>query len=134
MAERRLRYVLVRKWHTVRTPNSAVSICLYISNIKYISSDLQLGKLKENVLATQAFANPENISEPQTGIEPVNQKVAGSIPIWGSEIFSGFVKAWVAKKYSLTCCVAYFHQNHLYLPWLKQVVLTSKKLEKNNIY
>ena len=25
---------------------------------------------KENVLATQAFANPENISEPQTGIEP----------------------------------------------------------------
>ena len=42
----------------IRTPNSAVSICLYISNIKYISSDLQLGKLKENVLATQAFANP----------------------------------------------------------------------------
>ena len=54
----------------IRTPNSAVSICLYISNIKYISSDLQLGKLKENFLATQAFANPENISEPQTGIEP----------------------------------------------------------------
>ena len=26
--------------------------------------------LKENILATQAFANPENISEPQTGIEP----------------------------------------------------------------
>ena len=24
----------------------------------------------ENFLATQAFANPENISEPQTGIEP----------------------------------------------------------------
>ena len=24
----------------------------------------------ETVLATQAFANPENISEPQTGIEP----------------------------------------------------------------
>ena len=36
----------------------------------YISSDLQLGKLKENFLATQAFANPENISESQTGIEP----------------------------------------------------------------
>ena len=36
----------------------------------YVSSDLQLGKLKENFLATQAFANPENISEPQTGIEP----------------------------------------------------------------
>ena len=36
----------------------------------YISSDLQLGKLKENFLATQAFANPEIISEPQTGIEP----------------------------------------------------------------
>ena len=52
----------------IRTPNSAVSICLYISNIKYISSDLQLGKLMENVLATQAFANPENISEPQTEI------------------------------------------------------------------
>ena len=34
------------------------------------ASDLQLGKLKENFLATQAFANPENISEPQTGIEP----------------------------------------------------------------
>ena len=32
----------------IRTPNSAVSICLYIFNIKYISSDLQLGKLKEN--------------------------------------------------------------------------------------
>ena len=54
----------------IRTPNSAVSICLYISNIKYISSDLQLGKLKENFLATQAFANSENISEPHTGIEP----------------------------------------------------------------
>ena len=53
----------------IRTPNSAVSIYLYISNIKHISSDLQLGKLKENLLATQAFANPENISEPQTGIE-----------------------------------------------------------------
>ena len=53
----------------IRTPNSAVSICLYISNIKYMSSDLQLGKLKENFLATQAFANSENISEPQTGIE-----------------------------------------------------------------
>ena len=39
-------------------------------NFRYISSDLQLGKLKENVLATQAFANSENISEPQTGIEP----------------------------------------------------------------
>ena len=38
--------------------------------LRYISSDLQLGKLKENFLATQAFANPENISEPQTGIEP----------------------------------------------------------------
>ena len=37
---------------------------------KYMSSDLQLSKLKENFLATQAFANPENISEPQTGIEP----------------------------------------------------------------
>ena len=36
----------------IRTPNSAVSICLYISNIKYISSDLQLGKLKEDFLAT----------------------------------------------------------------------------------
>ena len=36
----------------IRTPNSAVSICLYISNIKYVSSDLQLGKLKENLLAT----------------------------------------------------------------------------------
>ena len=47
----------------------------------YISSDLQLGKLKENFLATQAFANPEN------------QKVAGSIPVWSSEIFSGFAKA-----------------------------------------
>ena len=54
----------------IRTPNSAVSICLYISNIIYISSDLQLDKLKENVLATQAFANPKNISEPQTGVEP----------------------------------------------------------------
>ena len=54
----------------IRTPNSAVLICLYISNIKYISSDLQFGKLKENVLATQTFANPENISEPQMGIEP----------------------------------------------------------------
>ena len=40
--------------------------------------------MMENVLATQAFANPENISE---------LKVAGSIPIWGSEIFSGFAKA-----------------------------------------
>ena len=29
-----------------------------------------LNKLKENFLATQAFANSENISEPQTGIEP----------------------------------------------------------------
>ena len=55
---------------------------------KYVSSDLQLGKLKENVLATQAFANPENISEPQTGG-----------PVWGSEIFSGFAKAWVAKTF-----------------------------------
>ena len=54
----------------IRTPNSAVLICLYISNIKYVSSDLQLGKLKENLLATQAFANPENISEPQMGTEP----------------------------------------------------------------
>ena len=54
----------------IRTPNSAVSICLYISNIKYISSDLQLGKLKENVLATQAFANLENISKPH--IEPIS--------------------------------------------------------------
>ena len=44
-----------------------------------------LGKLF--FLATQAFANPENISEPQTGIEP------DSIPVWGSEIFSGFAKA-----------------------------------------
>ena len=35
----------------IRTPNSAVLICLYISNIKYVSSDLQLGKLKENFLA-----------------------------------------------------------------------------------
>ena len=26
--------------------------------------------MKENILATQAFANPENISEPQMGIEP----------------------------------------------------------------
>ena len=51
----------------------------------YISrpSDLQLGKLKENFLATQAFANPENISEPQTGIE-----------------LTGFAKAWVAKTFS----------------------------------
>ena len=63
----------------IRTPNSAVSICLYISNIKYISSDLQLGKLKENFLATQAFANPENISEPQKYL----------LGAWGSEIFSG---------------------------------------------
>ena len=56
----------------------------------------------ENFLATQLFANPENISEPQTGIEPAtfNQKVAGSIPVWGSEIFSGFAKASVAKKFS----------------------------------
>ena len=36
----------------------------------YVSSDLQLGKLKENFLATQAFVNLENISEPQTVIEP----------------------------------------------------------------
>ena len=43
----------------IRTTHSAVSICLYISNIKYVSSDLQPGNLKENFLATQAFANPE---------------------------------------------------------------------------
>ena len=43
----------------IRTPNSAVSICLYISNIKYISSDLQLGKLKENFLATQGLRKLE---------------------------------------------------------------------------
>ena len=30
---------------------------------KYISSDLQLGKLKENFLATQAFANPVWVCE-----------------------------------------------------------------------
>ena len=30
----------------------------------------------------------------------LNQKVAGSIPVWGSEIFSEFAKAWVAKKFS----------------------------------
>ena len=34
----------------------------------YVSSGLQLRKLKETFLATQAFANPENISEQQTGI------------------------------------------------------------------
>ena len=55
----------------IRTPNSAVSICLYISNIKYISSDLQLGKLKENFLATQALSQTQkNVSEPRTGSEP----------------------------------------------------------------
>ena len=47
----------------IRTPNLAVSICLYISNIKYMSSDLQLGKLKENFLATQAFANPFQMAQ-----------------------------------------------------------------------
>ena len=65
----------------------------------YISSDLQLGKLKENVLATQASANSENISDPRRESNP--QKVAGSIPVWGSEIFSGFAEAWVAQKFSI---------------------------------
>ena len=53
----------------IRTPNSAFSIRLYISDIKYISSDLQLGKLNENFLAAQTFANPETIYEHQSGIE-----------------------------------------------------------------
>ena len=34
-----------------------------------ISSDLQLDKLKENFLATQAFANPEIITEPLTAMK-----------------------------------------------------------------
>ena len=31
---------------------------------------IQIFAIEENVLATQAFTNPENISKPQTGIEP----------------------------------------------------------------
>ena len=49
--------------------NTIVYIASEYNTIVYIASDLQLGKLKENILATQAFANPENISEPQTGIK-----------------------------------------------------------------
>ena len=30
----------------------------------------------------------------------VDKKIEGSIPVWGSETFSGFAKAWVAKKLS----------------------------------
>ena len=44
--------------------------------------DLQLGKLKENCFAAQALSQTQkNVSEPQTGFEPVTQERSN---IWKS--------------------------------------------------
>ena len=76
-----------------------------------MKDDLQLGKIKETVCYSSFIANSEKCFWAPDG----NQKVAGSIPVCGSETFFWVCdKAWVANSFPLIYQAA-SHPSYIYI-------------------